>query len=595
MADSSAYLDKARRRQRRGPSAALGQAHAALPVAASAAAVGYQPHLPSVELPYGGKSRGQRRHTGAGPSRRAARHTPPPAGPRFQPPADAAAGIDLGDEFERIQQEQEAARALRGRRRLRRPWLYAAVGVPLLLLIVAAAILGPILYEGTRAYQDVFVEPVPHDEPEVVAVINPAGTPILATATAQAKQTIPAWDGQERVTILLLGIDRREDEATRSDTMILVNIDPVAKTAGMLSIPRDMQVTIPGYGIDKINAAYAYGDRDDVPGGGPVLTIRTIEANFGIRIDYFAQVDFDGFITIVDTIGGITVDVPYPIKDDMYPASGTNYTRVYFSSGWQYMDGARALQYARTRHADSDYARSARQQQVLLALRQQAVNLDLLPKARDLITAVGDSVRTDLSLEQVLQLARLASEFTPEDITQYSLDIGLTEQELPGEPYFLIPDWEICGSLLSEFMGQEVVPPASGFADPTLDTPIRVANGTQNAGLAQRVAAVLIDNGFTDVTVVDDGSTLPQPTTRIVDNENDLATSMYVAGAIGVGVGTIDLDPGTAEATPTGEGIVVVLGDDAPDPAFFSPITVDEPIAPVSEEPASAPVQEVGG
>ncbi|MGH2559073.1 MAG: LCP family protein [Thermomicrobiales bacterium] len=590
MPEHDMYLNMARKRQQRIRRTGRAVAQSVATPAANATAFAYQPRLPSAELslPYGGATSRPRRlarattaGSGGAPRGRLL------AGPHIRPPADAATDVFLPDEFDRIQREQHVSRARRARGRIRRPWGYVVVGVPVLLLLIAAAILGPILYEGTRAYQDVFVEPVPHDEPHVVAGINDAGTPVLATATAAAQATLPAWDGKERVTILLLGIDQREDEATRSDTMILVNIDPVAKTAGMLSVPRDMQVVIPGYGRDKINAAYAYGDRDDLPGGGPVLTIRTIEANFGIQVDYFAQVDFKGFVTIVDTIGGITLDVPYSIKDDAYPANGNNYMRVYFGAGWQHMDGERALQYARTRHSDTDYARSERQQQVLLALRQQAVNLDLLSNARELITTVGDSVRTDLSLDQVLQLARLASEFSTEDITQYSLDTGLIEQELPGEPYFLVPDWDICGEVLSEFMGQEVEPPASVAADPSLDTPIRVANGTTNAGLAQRVANVLIDNGFTDVTVVDDGSTLPESATRIVDNRNDLATSMYVAGTIGIGVETIDMVAATAETTRAEDGIVVILGDDAPDPAYFSPITVDEPA------PAE-PVQDIG-
>ncbi|MGH2532952.1 MAG: LCP family protein [Thermomicrobiales bacterium] len=587
MPEHDTYLDTARKRQQRARRENRAEARSTATPAGGAGAIAYQPRLPGVALPYGGGARRPHRHhrahaAGFGSASQARAHD----GPRLDPLTGAASDVLLSDEFDRIQQEQDAARTRRSRR-IRRPWGYVIVGVPVLLLLVAAAILGPILYEGTRAYQDVFVEPVPHNEPRVVAVINDAGTPVLATATAAAQAAIPAWDGQERVTILLLGIDRRDDEATRSDTMILVNIDPVAKQAGMLSIPRDMQVVIPGYGIDKINAAYAFGDRDEVPGGGPGLTIRTIEANFGIQINYFAQVDFAGFVTIVDTVGGITLDVPYPIKDDAYPASGTNYMRVYFDAGWQHMAGERALQYARTRHSDSDYARSWRQQQVLLALRQQAVSLDLLPKARELISAVGDSVRTDLSLDQVLQLARLASEFSADDITQYSLDAGLIEHELPGEPYYLVPDWEICGELLSDFIGREVTPPGSVVADPTFDTPIRVANGTTNAGLARRIAAVLIDSGFIDVTVIDDGATLPEEATRIVDNGNDLATSMYVASAIGMGYETIDLGSGTAEATPNQDGIVLVLGDDAPDPAYFSPIAVDEPEV--------EPIQQVGG
>src|SRR5262249_8589688 len=256
-----------------------------------------------------------------------------------------------------------------------------ALAVPLLLLVAGAAILGPVVYRGTRAYQDVFVEPPPRQSVPI-AVRNAAGTPVIVMAAVAGEPTgttgptatieptttsgpsthtsaaspvavtptivptstrtptptatpgeIPKWDGTRRLTMLLLGIDRRTNEPSRSDTMILVNIDPVAKTANMIAIPRDLRVIIPGYGSHKVNAASAFAEVDGLKGGGPGLVIQTIETNFGVHIDYFAEVDFAGFVKIVDTLGGVTIDVPYPIKDDAYPADGDNYMRVYFSAG----------------------------------------------------------------------------------------------------------------------------------------------------------------------------------------------------------------------------------------------------------------------
>ena len=259
-------------------------------------------------------------------------------------------------------------------------------------------IAGPIAWRSYQAYQDVFVTQVPAGAAAFAAEINPEGTPVLVANQAQGAVSIPDWDGTSRLTLLLLGVDKRENDYARSDTIILVNIDPVEKTARMLSIPRDLKVIIPGFGAHKINAAYAFGDANsNVPGGGPGLMMRTIETNFGINIDYFAEVDFNGFVKIVDTVGGVTLDVPYPIRDNEYPAPNNQYMRIYFPSGWQHMDGQRVLQYARTRHDDGDGRRSARQQQVLLALRQQALTLDLLKQAPTLISEVGDTVRTDLS------------------------------------------------------------------------------------------------------------------------------------------------------------------------------------------------------
>lgn len=444
------------------------------------------------------------------------------------------------------------------------------VAIPLVFLIAAGAILGPIIYRGTRAYQDVFVESPPREQPRFVAVKNDAGTPVIAEVTATAAPELPEWDGTERITLLLLGVDRREDEPSRSDTMILVNIDPVKKTAAMLSIPRDLKVMIPGYGMDKINAAYAFGDSDEVPGGGPGLAIRTIEANFGIRIDYFAEVDFNGFIKIIDTVGGVMIDVPYPIKDDAYPADGTNYMRVYFSAGWQHMDGKRALQYARTRHDDGDGRRSVRQQQVLLALRQQALSLDLLPKAGELIAELGDAVRTDLSPTQALKLARLASEIQQNGIEQYSLDRALTEEQLPDQPYYLIADWDIVGDILTKFTGEEVTPPMSALAHPNYALSITVENGTTIPGLGQRVASVLHNNGFTDVSVTDRSTTADH--TAIIAPRQELTTAYLVAGLIG-----LDLDAVEIADSGSQEGLLLVLGADAHDPAYFTTDSLDEP------------------
>jgi LCP family protein required for cell wall assembly len=557
-----------------------------------------------------------------------------------------------------------------------------ALSVPLLLLIVIGAVVGPVVYRGTRAYQEVFVEPVPR-KPIPIAVRNAEGTPVIVMATVagaeptsagdeelepttavpQSTETpvptvrnaaspvavdatrkptraptrtrtptkvptptstpgeIPKWDGTGRLTMLLLGVDRREDEPSRSDTMILVNIDPVAKTASMIAIPRDLRVIIPGYGIHKANAAYAFAEVDGVKGGGPALVIQTIETNFGIHVDYFAEVDFAGFVKIVDTLGGITIDVPYPIKDDAYPASGDNYMRVYFPAGWQHMDGERTLQYARTRHDDGDGMRSVRQQQVLLALRQQAVSLDLLAKAGELLGEVGDAVRTDLSPTQALQLARLATELSPEGIRSLSLDPALTEDDGP-EGYYLDADWDMVGRILTDFAGTEITPPMSALANPRLDVPIRVEDGTAVDGLGERVAAVLRDHGFTNVTVVERRGDDAAARSSIATNESDLSTAFLIAGLIGVDLDAVALRPqaaptrtpptptattapkqgspsargspraaatkkakatATAKPDPDRNGIVISLGPGARDPADFTAEPFEDDAFPVGK------------
>jgi len=483
------------------------------------------------------------------------------------------------------------------------------------LLLVAGAVLGQTVFNATRAYRSIFVAQAPHADTSkfVVKETNDGAKVIVQAApteAAAAPTAIPDWNGKDRITMLLLGVDRRATEASRSDTMILINIDPVTKAASMMSIPRDLKVIIPGYGVQKINAAYAFGDADSVPGGGPGLAIRTIEANFGFRVDYYAQVDFNGFIKLIDTVGGLTLDVPYPIKDDSYPGPGNQYMRIFFKSGWQHMSGAQALEYARTRHDDGDDRRSARQQQVLLALRQQAATLSLLTKAPQLIADLGDAVRTDLPLAKALQLAKLGSEIDTSAIVQVSLNDALTVQSLPNQPYFLIADWNKVGSIMSQFMGKQITPPMSALANPNYQIQIVIEDGTLNPGLGARVAAVIKTNGFTNISVVAKTDPGNYPASSISARSEDLSTAYLIAGLVGVPIDSINVDdtaiaqpsqptviaPTTAAGTPasppaqgavpflptptagannpspsasTGR-VVIVLGGDAKDPAYFT-------------------------
>ena len=323
------------------------------------------------------------------------------------------------------------------RRFSRHPKLVAATAMFAVMMLLFGIYVAPVLYAGARAYRDVFVDSNNRQPAPAIAVVNAEQTPITA---AQAKSIPtptppPEWTGTEPLNLLLIGIDRREDEATRSDTMIMVHIDPVKQTAAMLAIPRDTKVIIPGYGVNKINAAYAFGDAyEQDHGGGPGLVMETIEANFGIHIDHYAEVDFAGFEKVIDTVGGVTIDNPYPIKDDEYPAAGNDYMRIFFPAGWQHLNGERALEYARTRHDDGDAMRSVRQQQVLMALLNQAQKSDLISNAAQLIGDFADTVRMDLSPSQAIELARLGMKFNQSNITQYSLMPALVESGMMSPP-----------------------------------------------------------------------------------------------------------------------------------------------------------------
>lgn len=239
---------------------------------------------------------------------------------------------------------------------------------------------------------------------------------------------LPDYERKERVNILLLGIDKRPDEVwSRTDTMILVTVDPNTKTAGMLSIPRDLFVSIPGYEEDRINKAYWEGDKNNYPGGGPALAMKTVQYNLGVPVHFYAQIDFKGFEEMINTLGGIDIYVPQTIDDPKFPDSNYGYDPFYIEAGQQTLDGHDAMRYARTRATPgSDFSRAKRQQQVLLAIRDKALRLGMIPKIPELWATMSDTVETDLQLVDIVELAQLADEIDVDNIQAAVIDQKMT-------------------------------------------------------------------------------------------------------------------------------------------------------------------------
>jgi LCP family protein required for cell wall assembly len=265
--------------------------------------------------------------------------------------------------------------------------------------------------------------PVAANPPSLEAPAKPAE---ISTGLATiVKNALPDWSGTERINILLLGIDKRDDEpiaGTRSDTMILASIDPQTKSASLVSIPRDLWVDIPGCtaregcsgGQQRINVAHAVGGAD--------MARATVTADFGVPIDFWARVDFRGFEQLVDAVGGVVIDVDWPVKDDEYPTEDYGYQRIYFGPGPQLMDGRKALMYARSRHGTSDFSRAGRQQKVIVGLRNRAIQFNMLSRAPELLGIVQRSLNTDLTPVQMLALAKLMSQIEQDHITNLVLD-----------------------------------------------------------------------------------------------------------------------------------------------------------------------------
>jgi LCP family protein required for cell wall assembly len=222
---------------------------------------------------------------------------------------------------------------------------------------------------------------------------------------------IQRWDGEERFTVLVLGMDQRPGEfgtSYRTDTMILISLDPKTNRVGMLSIPRDLYVDVPGWGLQRVNSAYGLGELSG-PGGGPQLAMQTVQYNFGIPVNEYVVVNFDSFIKVIDLIGGVNIYVESAIYDPEYPDMTYGYDPFYMEAGWHEMDGHTALKYARSRHGTDDIDRGRRQQQVLYAIRDKVTAMDMIPKlapqAYDLWGELNAGVDTGLSLDQILELA----------------------------------------------------------------------------------------------------------------------------------------------------------------------------------------------
>ena len=290
------------------------------------------------------------------------------------------------------------------------------------------------------------LEPTPATLPSIAsgrAGDEPSTPPQAPTDLSR----LPRWSRGDVVSMMALGIDRRENEAPRSDTMLLATIDVANRRASVVSIPRDLLVDIPGLGKERINAAFSTGEQER-PGGGPARARQVVEQNFRVSVPHWAVVDFQCFRTAVDAIGGMYVDVPTGIVDQEYPDDGYGTMDVIFEPGFQWMDGERALQYARTRHADSDFGRMRRQQLVLSALRTQLITLQRLPVLPSVLDGCS-GFSSDLPLIDLITLAFTARSIPEENIQVTAIDERVTRTSvLPSGASVLTPDWSAIHPLI---------------------------------------------------------------------------------------------------------------------------------------------------
>jgi len=309
-------------------------------------------------------------------------------------------------------------------------WAHIVVPVFLLLLVVAGGLAGYYYYNLSAPVSHIVGQQVTRLHGDEDPNANRNGVDILSGP---------------RLNILLLGSDTDQKFSNGSylaQSDIVVTIDPTSKKVGMLSIPRDFWINVPGSGMHKLDEAYGLG--------GVALSRLTIYQDFGIPINYYAWVGLDGFIKVINTVGGVDVDVLHPITDDNYPDDvGNNtgdifaYKRLYIPPGPQHLSGPEALEYVRSRHADlvGDFGRSARQQQVLSALKTKLNNPDIVGKMTEIAHDLDGYVKTDMQLTDVFKLMNFARSLNPTSVDRVILGPPYSQSGItPGGVSVVYPD-----------------------------------------------------------------------------------------------------------------------------------------------------------
>lgn len=456
-------------------------------------------------------------------------------------------------------------------------WALVLLMLLLLLFVVGSSVLlfrsvrGLVSsYEATDPNIALVEEPIPGTAvSEIPPPENNSSSGISLPALDLSSEVLESWSGKERVTILMLGIDQRCDEIgpTHTDSMMLVTIDPVGLSAGVMSLPRDLWVEIPGFDVDRINQAHYYGEAYEYPGGGPALAVETVESFLGIQIDYYAAVNFDAFIEVVNQIGGIDITVPEAIDDDTYPDRCYGYDPFQIEAGDYLLDGETALKYARTRATlGGDVDRAARQQAVVMAVRDKVLSLDMVPqliaRAPQIWQTLQANVRTNMTPEEAIQLAVLAQDIPRDSIKTAVIDYDYVYPETtPDGRQVLVPNRENIRELRNGLFTPPVVPTPEIKNLPALmaaeEARVAINNGTPEIGLASTTEAYLLAQGV-DITEVGNADSATYRTTQIIDYGNHPNTIRYLIQLMGIP--PLNVSSGD---TPEGDyDMLVIIGSD---------------------------------
>ena len=397
------------------------------------------------------------------------------------------------------------------------------------------------------------------DENDTQATRKPTDIPAAMLPTPEP------WDGVSRVNLLMMGLDYRDWEAgdtPRTDTMMVLTLDPLNKTAGMLSIPRDLWVAIPGFDYGKINTAYYLGELYNLPGGGPGLAVRTVEELLGVPIQYYAQIDFQAFVDFINHIEGVRLTFDEPMVLDRRGKWNT----VTIEPGVVTLSGEYALAFVRARKTEGgDFDRAARQQYLMMAVRDRILEFNMMPKmvarAPEIYNDLAAGIHTNMSLNEAIKLGWTVLDLDRDAIKQ--LVIGseyITMDKSPDGLDVLKPIPDKIRVLRDEAFGEggSMGPVAEGeILDIIREEAARISirNGSSVPGLAANTASWLRDQGF---NIVEETNADYQITTQIYLHNSTPYAMRWLAETMGVTATRIFYNFGE---NPNFD-LIIVLGDD---------------------------------
>jgi len=311
-------------------------------------------------------------------------------------------------------------------------------------------------------------------------LIVPVNAPLPPATTAPGREMlIPP----HMISLLLLGADGNGDSHWRTDSIMLIAVNPRTGRTGMLSIPRDLWVDIPGYGADRINTVDFAGENMEYPGGGPALLREVLRENLGLTYDHYARICFDGFVHVIDTLGGVDVTVEKPLEDLFpHPTEPGEVVYLNLEPGIAHLDGVTALAYARSRYSTSDFDRARRQQDIIAGLWRKLLQRETIGQIPMLYRELRSAVVTDLSLMDIVQLLLAGMTLQPDDAHTLVIDLKLTRNWVTSKgSMVLLPDREALDVALKDFFAELDRPAETPTAAPT-PTPMPAARWSPTAG-----------------------------------------------------------------------------------------------------------------